>query len=201
MKYTVNHDPTSENIGSLIEAAREIQPEVETVIRLAFEAGIKTSIARHLGPEDLVGEQIAFQHPLSLGPTWRVLPESLLGYLQKLPQDREWFCPTLHAMTTCDFANTWRDVCQHAGIRIPMLSLVWLYEDTHKSTIKWERAMSYLEKLAADWLTAVEVENLRAQAKAWTFMGSKTGNRRRRLTRAQILAAHKANGTELGARV
>ena len=80
-----------------------------------------------------------------------------------------------------------------------MLSLIWPYEDTHKSTIKWERAMSYLEHLATDWLTAVELEQLKANAKAWTFMGSKTGNRRRRLTRAQILAAHKANGTTLDA--
>lgn len=197
MTYTMTYEPTPENIGLLIEGAREVLPEMATVVRLAYEAGIKTSIARHLGPRDLVGHEIRFKHPLSIGPTRRLLPESLLHYLLKLPQDRERFCPLLHEMDTCQFANAWRDLCKHIGIKLPMLSLVWPYEDdkTRKATIKWERTMSYLEQLATEWLKPVELEGLHSNAKLWTSMGSKTGNRRRWLTRAQILAAHKTNAS------
>src|SRR5512143_1168505 len=109
MTYTMTYEPTPENIGLLIKGAQEVLPEMETVIRIAYEAGIKTSIARHLGPRDLVGHEICFKHPLSIGPTRRLLPESLLHYLLKLPQDRERFCPLLHEMDTCQFANAWRD--------------------------------------------------------------------------------------------
>lgn len=197
MTYTITYEPTPENIGLLIEGAQEVLPEMETVIRIAYEAGIKTSIARHLGPGDLGGDEILFKHPLSIGPTRRLLPGSVLDYLLKLPQDRERFCPLLHEMNTCEFANAWRDLCKHVGIKLPMLSLVWPYEDNQKqkAKIKWERTMSYLEQLAIEWLKPVELAELRANAKLWTSMGSKTGNRRRRLTRAQILAAHKANAS------
>jgi hypothetical protein len=194
MTYTMTYEPTPENICLLIEGAQQVRPEMETVIRIAYEAGIKTSIARHLGPRDLVGDQIWFKHPLSLGPTRRLLPGSLLHYLLKLPQERERFCPLLHEMDTCEFANAWRDLCQYVGIKLPMLSLVWPYEDQdhQKAAIKWERTMSYLEQLATEWLKPLELEELHSNAKLWISMGSKTGNRRRRLTRTQILAAHKA---------
>jgi hypothetical protein len=197
MTYTMTYEPTPENIGLLIEGAQEVLPEMETVIRIAYEAGIKTSIARHLGPRDLAGVEILFRHPLSIGPTRRLLPESVLHYLLKLPQDRERFCPLLHEMDTCEFANAWRDLCKHVGIKLPLLSLVWPYEDNQKqkATIKWERTMSYLEQLATEWLKPVELEELHSNAKLWTSMGSKTGNRRRRLTRAQILAAHKTKAS------
>jgi len=188
MRYDVKHDPTDENIQLLIEAATIVEPEWVTVVRCAYEAGIKTSVGRHMGPGHLSGNEIAINHSLSRGPLQRVLPDALHNYLRGLTEVTTHFCPRLHAMTTEQFANSWRDVCSEAGFKIQMIVLTWPYRNANKQNIKWERAQCYLENLARDWLDESELEKLKADAEKWMLLGSKCGNRRRRLTRQQLLA-------------
>lgn len=190
MRYRVTHYPNNENVLRLIEAAMIVEPQWATVIKCAFEGGIKTSIGRHLGPENLSGSELSFKHPLSVGPTRREIPDQLVRYLSGISNTGAHYCPLLHAMSTVQFANSWREVCTEAGLKIAMLALTWPWRDEHQAKANWERSECYLDHLASEWLTETEFEQLKQQAKKWVTMGSKSGNRKRLLTRAQILAPH-----------
>jgi hypothetical protein len=188
MRYIVKHQATDENIQLLVDAAAIVEPEWITVIKCAYSDGIKTSIGRHLGPGNLHGNKIALRHTLSECTIKRALSEDLLAYLQKLPKADPFFCPRLNEMTTAQFANSWRDVCAKAKFKLQMLVLTWPYRDANPESIKWERAQSYLNRIAEQRLSAEECEQLQAKAAIWARLGSKSGNRGRRLTRAQLLA-------------
>ncbi len=188
MRYSITHDPTDENIRRLIEVATTREPEWVTVIRCAHEAGIKTSVGRHLGPDHLSGNEIEIRQARSSGPLRRVLPDALHEYLLGLTGVTTHFCPRLHAMTTQEFGTSWRDLCLEAGLKVHMIVLTWPYRNAHRQSLNWERARCYLENLAKTWLDESEFEKLKVEAKRWMLLGSKDGNRRRRLTRAQLLA-------------
>ena len=188
MRYIVKHQAADENIQLLLDAAALVEPEWITVINCAYGGGIKTCIGRHLGPGDLVGNKIALRPTLSECIIRRPLPEDLVAYLQKLPQSDPYFCPRLHEMTTGQFGSSWRILCATAKLKLHMLVLTWPYRDANQESIKWERAQGCLDKIAEQWLSEGEREELRAKAANWARLGSKTGNRRRRLTRAQLMA-------------
>jgi len=194
MRYRIAHDPTDENIQRLIEASMGVEPEWVTIIRCAYEAGIKTSVGRHLGPGHLSGKEIKVTQARSSGPLRRVLPETLRRYLLGLTGVTTHFCPRLHAMTTQEFGTSWRDLCSEAGLKVHMIVLTWPYRNVHRQSLNWERARCYLENLAKVWLDESEFEKLKADAEKWMLLGSKDGNRRRRLTRAQLLAPLTQNG-------
>lgn len=194
MKYTVKHDPTDQNIRCLVEAAMIVEPEWVTVIRCAHEAGIKTSVGRHLGPHHLYGNQIEIKDPRSSGSLRRVLPDALHKYLLGLTGVTTHFCPRLHAMTTQEFANSWKAMCSKAGFKIHMIVLTWPYRNANEQRIKWEWSQCHLENLANDWLDESELEKLKADAAKWMHLGAKNGNRHRRLTRGQLLAPLIPNG-------
>jgi hypothetical protein len=80
-------------------------------------------------------------------------------------------------------------VCKAAGFKIPLIALTWAYEEKHRDRINFERALSYITALSNKWLSPDEQRILKEKQKAWMLMGSKSGNRKRLLTRAQILAA------------
>lgn len=191
MRYEVKNDPTDENIQRLIRAATIVEPEWVAVIRSAYEAGIKTSIGRRLGPDDLDGSVVMLKHRRGKGSSRRELPDDLFKYLKGLPETKTYFCPRLAAMTTTQFHNSWKKVCAAAGFTIQLIVLVWPYRDANRLQLKWERSQRYLDHLAKEWLTDDDIEKLQEKAKGWARMGSKSGNSKRRLTRAQILASLK----------
>jgi hypothetical protein len=189
MRYEVKNDPTDENIRLLIEAARKVESEWITVIKCAYEAGIKTSNGRRLGPSDLDGNAVMLSHPNGKGKTRRELSDGLFSYLTGLPGVNTCFCPRLAAMTTTEFNNSWKKVCTAAGFTIQLIVLVWPYRNANKQQIEAERSRRYLEHVANTWLKADELEKLKENSMNWAKMGSKTGNAKRRLTRGQILSS------------
>jgi hypothetical protein len=191
MSYQVKHEPTDQNVARLIEAAAEVEPEWVTVIRLAWESGIKTSIARHLGPPNLNGAEIAFQPYSSKGVMRRILSDKLVAYLRNLTGATSYFCPNLHALSSEQFGNQWRKVCVKAGLEIHLITLIWPYRRENDDKIRWEHSRRHLESLAREFLEDTEMHKLRADAENWARLGAKKGNRRGLLTRDQILAPFK----------
>jgi hypothetical protein len=188
MRYFVRNQATDANIQALLNVTAAVEPEWITVVKCAYRAGIKTCIGRHLGPGNLQGNNIAFRPTRSECTIRRALPEDLLAYLQTLPKADPYFCPRLHAMATPQFGLSWRDVCAEARVTIQMLALTWPYRDANQESIKWERTQGYLDHTAEKWLSETELEVLRAKVPIWARLGSKSGNRSRRFTRAQLMA-------------
>ncbi len=91
-------------------------------------------------------------------------------------------------MTTLQFGTKWRDVCQAAGVKVPMIALTWRYRIENRDSLKLERAMSYLEKLAKDWLEEDQVKQLWLDAKDWILLPPKRDTRGQRRTRKELLA-------------
>lgn len=187
MMYYVKSLPMNEQFQGLLEGSARVDPEWVTVVKLAYQAGIKSSTGRHLGPDDLVDEWMTLKPQLSDCTLRRRLPEDVLHHLRSLPKTTPYFCPRLHTMTTNKFHNEWRKVCKEADYHIQLIALTWHYRDTHRDELRWERAQDYLDALAEKWLSEPEIEKLRADAKDWALRPPKSGNRSRRRTRAQLV--------------
>jgi len=187
MRYFVKSLPTDEEFQALLDGAARVDPEWVTVVKLAYQAGIKSSTGRHLRPDGLVEDWIALKPQLSNCTLRRRLSEDVLRHLRSLPTTTPYFCPRLHAMATCTFHNEWRKVCKEANYRIQLIALTWHYRDTHRDELRWERAQGYLDALAEKWLSGPEIEKLRADAKELALRPPKNGNRNRRRTRTQLV--------------
>ena len=187
MMYYVKSLPTKEQFQGLLDGAARVDPEWVTVVKLAYRAGIKSSTGRHLGPDYLVDEWMAFKPQRTDCTFRRRLPEDVLQHLRSLPKTTPFFCPRLHAMPGSKFRNEWRKVCQEANFYIQLIALTWHYRDTHRDELRWERAQGYLDALAKKWLSGPEIEKLRTDAKDWSLRPPKSGNRNRRRTRAQLV--------------
>ena len=187
MMYYVKSLPTSEQFQGLLDGAARVDPEWVTVVKFAYQAGIKSSTGRHLRPDDLVNEWMTLKPQLSGCTLRRRLPEDVLKHLRSLPKATTHYCPRLHAMSTSKFHNEWRKVCKEANYHIQLIALTWHYRDTHRDELRWERAQGYLDAFAKKWLSGSEIEKLRADAKDWALRPPKSGNRSRRRTRAQLV--------------
>jgi hypothetical protein len=187
MMYFVKSLPSQEEFQSLLDGAAKVNPEWVTIIRLSYQAGIKSSTARHLGRNHLDGECLIVKPQHGGCPLKRRLAPEVLQYLISLPKTVPYFCPRLHAMSGCQFHNEWRKVCKEANYSIQLVALTWHYRDTHRAELRWERAQAYLDALAVKWLSGPEIEKLRADARDWALRPPKSGNRSRRRTRAQLV--------------
>ena len=65
MMYYVKSLPTSEQFQGLLDGAARVDPEWVTVVKFAYQAGIKSSTGRHLRPDDLVDEWMTLKPQLS----------------------------------------------------------------------------------------------------------------------------------------
>src|SRR5208283_127841 len=122
MMYYVKSLPTNEQFQGLLDGAARVDPEWVTVVKLAYQAGVKSSTGRHLGPDDLVEEWITLKPQLSDCTLRRRLPEEVLQHLRSLPKTTPYFCPRLHTMTTNKFHNEWRKVCNEANYYIQLVA-------------------------------------------------------------------------------
>jgi hypothetical protein len=187
MMYFVKSLPTPEEFRALLDGSARVDPEWPTIVRLSYQAGIKSSVSRHLGPDHLFGEWVKLNPQRSNCTLKRRLPAEVLQHLASLPKTSLYFCPRLHAMSGNQFHNEWRKVCKEANYSIQLVALPWHYRDTHRAELRWERAQGYLDALAEKWLSGPEIEKLRADAKGWALRPPKSGNRSRRRTRAQLV--------------
>ena len=84
MMYYVKSLPTSEQFQGLLDGAARVDPEWVTVVKFAYQAGIKSSTGRHLRPDDLVNEWMTLKPQLSGCTLRRRLPEDVLQHLRSL---------------------------------------------------------------------------------------------------------------------
>jgi hypothetical protein len=188
MTYFVERVIDEQGYEALLTAAQEVDPEWCMIVRLGYRAGIKTGLGRHLSRDDFSKDCVLLGHRLSKAVLRRKLPDDVLKALRSLPESQHYICPRLHTLTTEQFANEWREVCKAAGIKVQMITLTWRYRRDHKDSIKLERGMSYLEKLAKTWLKVEKVEELWTTAKEWVLFPPKRNTRGQYRTRRELLA-------------
>jgi hypothetical protein len=90
-------------------------------------------------------------------------------------------------MSVYQFHDDWKKVCKEANYHIQLIALTWHYRNTHRAELRWELAQGYLDAIAENWLSGLEIEKLRADAKDWALRPPKSGNRSRRRSRAQLV--------------
>jgi hypothetical protein len=188
MTYFVERVIDDQGYGTLLSGASQVDPEWCMIVRFGYRAGVKAALGRHLSRDDFAKDWVLLRHRLSKAVIRRRLPDDVLKALESLPEGQQYICPRLHTLTTQQFANEWRDVCKAAGFKVQMITLTWRYRKDNSDSIKLERGMSYLEKLAKTWLKGDKVEELWTKAKDWVLFPPKRNTRGQRRTRRELLA-------------
>jgi hypothetical protein len=179
-------DYNPENIRILTKVAESMDPELVTLIRMADEGGIQNSIACQLGPPDLVGKVISFQHPLNGAPLSRTLPDPLWEHLQGLKADPKCFCPRHKAMSENCFSLSFKKLYAKAGFFIRKFAIVRGYNRRHKEAVAYQRISAKRRWLRERRCTPDEIKKLEVLETRWGSMPPTNENSARRLTRDKI---------------
>jgi hypothetical protein len=188
MKYFVERMPNDDDYAALLKGAPQVDLEWTRILSLAYKHGVKMGTGRHLLCSDFILDYVRLSHRLSKAVIRRKLSENLVKLIQALPKEQHYICPRLHDMTTIQFGNEWRDVCRASRVKVHMLTLTWRYRHENKHALRLERAMSYLERIARDWLDEDQVNQLWVDAKDWILLPPKRDTRGQRRTREELLA-------------
>lgn len=190
MKYNVYSPVTPQIYEALIHAAKLVGLGWETVVRISYEAGIPASQARTMGPKDLHPDGIDYNPKNTIRKYRRNIPKSLRNHLQSLPQDCRWYAPSLAALSTRDFYNSWRKVRDTSGHHVQLVLLHQNYVQSHETAIIFEHTHQRLQELALKYLDESALEKLLRLEKEWGVLGPTSTIRTRHRSRSEILAAH-----------
>ena len=155
---------TQDEKDRVFKAAQTLNPEWETIIRLASRCGVPPSVSQHL-PWDrisLEGKHLVFTPPLTQHPIRRELPDDVIGHLKSVRNCNPKLCPKLDALASVPFSNQYRKLLRSAGIPSSraLSTLTWDFEDAYPERREQERLLGYLEEFVTKWLPSAVAASL-----------------------------------------
>jgi len=183
--FTSKDEPCPEEVQILIKVAPIIEPELVTVVRFGYEAGIPPGITRFLEREHFEGDTVLLNHPNSKWPRRRKLPKTLMHYICELPRSGPFICPRLRKLRNPGnlYKRLWKCVKSDISAR----SLVTKWEREHEKELKMEEIYAYLEHLGSDFLTKAQIIAIRLTMEMWERLPPTRRSHRKR-TRPEINA-------------
>lgn len=176
--YSPSEEPSPQEVETLLEAAKTLEPDLVTIVRLGDEAGIIPRISRFLRWEDYDGHSMLLKLRNGKFTRRRRLSKSIIKYLNELPRSGPFICHRLHAHG--NIGNLYKRLWKTVASNVSAHSLSSKWEREHPKELKMEEMHGYLEQLGLEFLTKAQLIAMRLTMEALQRLPpTRRSNRRR----------------------